>query len=594
MTELEVKLSADIKALESELKKAEAKLKGFGENVDKQGQKTKKGFDAVGKGAANATPTLQEFSRVIQDAPFGIIGVGNNITQLVSQFGNLQRATGSAGAAFKAVIGSLAGPGGILFAVSAIVTALTLYGDKLQLTSGFTDELSKKTAEFVGQAQNEIEVLRNLVSIASDENQSKKVREGAIQRINEKYGKYLGNLDEESIKTNAVKSSIDALTNSLLKQAQVRGIQALIEEKYKDSAEDLVSLQLEQKAAAKAVEAEVRNLQSSVAAFNNVSKDLPLTDQIKEIQRIVNQSGGSGSGRLRLLSSLIGEFNNAVNATKQFTADFNKELDPLRDILSDATIADLFSEFYDIEEVIVTAKEKVKGKKLLTQEEIDALVGVEEFNLSLEKLAQSINFFDQFDIKPPSDAGIPEGGWEDLFQIEELERVTEELNFIISNGVVQGFAGIGQAIGEALITGENLGSALGKSLLQTMGSVLTQLGELAIQTGVGILAVQTALKSLNPYVAIAAGVALVAIGSAFSSATRSLGSASAGGGGFGSGSVSGQGAQGGRISNGGGNFGASVNNNGTVVFEISGQKLVGVLNRTLNGNSRLGGNLALG
>src|SRR5690606_30494513 len=42
-----------------------------------------------------------EFSRIIQDAPYGIIGVGNNITQLTQSFASLRAQSTSTGAALK-------------------------------------------------------------------------------------------------------------------------------------------------------------------------------------------------------------------------------------------------------------------------------------------------------------------------------------------------------------------------------------------------------------------------------------------------------------------------------------------------------------
>ena len=111
-----------------------------------------KGMKKVGKAtSANATPALQEFSRVIQDAPYGIQGVGNNITQLVSQFGYLSKATGGSKAAFKELGKSLLGSGGVLFLVSTLVSLLTVYGDEIMNfisgTDSATDSLSDEAKE---------------------------------------------------------------------------------------------------------------------------------------------------------------------------------------------------------------------------------------------------------------------------------------------------------------------------------------------------------------------------------------------------------------------------------------------------------------
>ena len=50
-------------------------------------------------GASNAVAL--EFNRIIQDAPFGIVGVGNNLQQLTAQFSNLRAGGLTAGQAMK-------------------------------------------------------------------------------------------------------------------------------------------------------------------------------------------------------------------------------------------------------------------------------------------------------------------------------------------------------------------------------------------------------------------------------------------------------------------------------------------------------------
>ena len=77
------------------------------------GKGTQRGVKNFTKSTNQAQNALRDFSRVVQDAPFGIIGVGNNIQELAGSFGFLVRSTGGVRAAIGGVIGALSGPGGI-------------------------------------------------------------------------------------------------------------------------------------------------------------------------------------------------------------------------------------------------------------------------------------------------------------------------------------------------------------------------------------------------------------------------------------------------------------------------------------------------
>ena len=171
------------------------------------------------------------------------------------------------------------------------------------------------------------------------------------------------------------------------------------------------------------------------------------------------------------------------------------------------------------------------------------------------------------------------------FEIKLIE-FNQRVNQIIQTQVVSAFEGIGQAIGQAMVNGTNLFAALGGVLLSTLGDIAIKLGKTAIGIGVAMKAIKLSFK--NPATAIAAGVALVAIGSAIKGAASIVsGGASAGG-------VSGGGSSG-STGQGSSNSlsGFSTGQSGTVVFEIQGTRLVGVLNNTLRRNSNIGGSLQI-
>ena len=84
------------------------------------------------------------------------------------------------------------------------------------------------------------------------------------------------------------------------------------------------------------------------------------------------------------------------------------------------------------------------------------------------------------------------------------------------------FVGMGEVIG-GLISGTNGIGALPGVLLGTLGGMLKQLGTIAIQAAIGLTAIQTALKTLNPAVALVAGVGLIALGTAIQTGVKKLG-----------------------------------------------------------------------
>lgn len=94
--------------------------------------------------------------------------------------------------------------------------------------------------------------------------------------------------------------------------------------------------------------------------------------------------------------------------------------------------------------------------------------------------------------------------------------VSGVINNTLQKTVVQGT----QVMVNALIKGENAFEAFGKLAVGLIGDFLIQVGQMAVSVGIATLGVKAALQSLNPVVAIAAGAALIALGTAF----RSLGS----------------------------------------------------------------------
>ena len=93
------------------------------------------------------------------------------------------------------------------------------------------------------------------------------------------------------------------------------------------------------------------------------------------------------------------------------------------------------------------------------------------------------------------------------------------------NDSLQGLAvGLVEGIGDIAAGTGNL-QTVTAGLLDTLAGMMAQLGKLAIGTGIAVTGIKEALKSLNPAVAIAGGIALLALSRVVSAKAASIGEA---------------------------------------------------------------------
>jgi hypothetical protein len=103
---LNVEITSSVDGLKKGLVQADKGLKQFDTAAKKVTKTTAKMSNGVVKGAV---PAMTSFSQVVQDAPFGIRGVANNIQQLTMQMGHLSANAGGTKKALAAMVGTLTG-----------------------------------------------------------------------------------------------------------------------------------------------------------------------------------------------------------------------------------------------------------------------------------------------------------------------------------------------------------------------------------------------------------------------------------------------------------------------------------------------------
>jgi ElaB/YqjD/DUF883 family membrane-anchored ribosome-binding protein len=146
MPKFEIRATADVGQATAGLGKLQAELGKTAATAAKSDAAISKAANGIGKtlpaGANQATNALTNLGRVVQDAPFGFIGIANNINPLIESFQQLKVETGSTKGALASLASGLIGAGGLGFAVSVVTSLLTVFSMNAISAGGSAKTLS--------------------------------------------------------------------------------------------------------------------------------------------------------------------------------------------------------------------------------------------------------------------------------------------------------------------------------------------------------------------------------------------------------------------------------------------------------------------
>jgi hypothetical protein len=261
-----VKVGMDVAEIQSELQKAENLLRQFQAQLKKSTNTIEinmlnteikalntqisaygSALQKVGKPVGDASQSLINFSRIAQDAPYGMMGIANNLNPMVESFQRLAATEGGTKKALQAMVTGLTGPAGIGVAIGLLSALLSTYSKEIgQFFKGATGELEDfikkinelneelyKIAAKAEARQLKGEALVGIIGSSADLKQ----RETALAELKKLYS------DSEAIK----KLTIESDNRAMIAALNNASIQLQVTEKEKNNNTKLEEALLERR-----------------------------------------------------------------------------------------------------------------------------------------------------------------------------------------------------------------------------------------------------------------------------------------------------------------------------------------------------------
>lgn len=536
-------------------------------------------LEKVSNGISKLVGWFEELSPSTQTAILSVAGFAAAIGPLLIGIGSLMKTlpllVAETGLLRLGFVGLLSPIG--LFTAAAVLlgTTIALTYKETKTSADRNKEWAESLAKATANARIEISALETLYQKTQNTKISIDERKKAVDKLQESYPKYFANIKDEVILNGGAEKSYLSLKNAILLAARAKAAQSEIEKRAQERLNDELDLreklnkQLENYKNPKPiqnvrigstggnvsfVDVETVKNDAKAAAFAIIQqlKQLGATyrQQDAELLRIIEE------GQPSLEKGAEGSGDAIVKGLEKANKKVKNKVDEIK---------------YAYEQTGALGVGKKEG---IISGVFQNLIGDENAsNAFLERVKTSFNGLIEEINSRKSDLQIA---------IEEMNlAISESWSRTLTQGIGDGIANLANSLGEAMANGGNFIQSIGKSLLSTIGDIAIQLGKSAISIGVGMIAIKAAFK--NPATAIAAGVALVALGSFIKGTVAKI---PEGGGNSGNYSTSTGGSGGSYTSSStvyqNGGF------NGEVVFKINGYDLIGVISKNQDRLTRLG------
>jgi hypothetical protein len=220
-------------------------------------------FPKIVKGSESAMQATTNLGRVLQDLPFGFIGIANNLNPLLESFQRLGKESGGLKGTLKALAGSLMGAGGLGLALSAFqffalggVDALKKMFTSVDKGKSSFDALKERinaakeaTEMFLStlddvsfahldgakNAQAELVNVAALYNATQNQNKAMGDRRLAVDELQKQYPAYFKNISDEAILAGKAEGAYTKLTAAIIASAKARAIQDKLVDLQKQS-----------------------------------------------------------------------------------------------------------------------------------------------------------------------------------------------------------------------------------------------------------------------------------------------------------------------------------------------------------------------
>lgn len=522
---------------------------GISDAIDKTGKASQKLVKPVG----NAAGAMTGLTRIVQDAPFGFIAIGNNISETLSQFQSLSQQAGGAGNALKALGASFIGSGGVILGLNLAITGITTlvqkYGslgaaidailNPLSQQARIQKEINSTMLKGAQDAQTELARLDALYRAATNVNVPLSERNKIVDELQKKYPSYLGNLSNEQILAGKGAAAYQKLRDAVIAAARAKAIQNKIADlsseqlendiKREKALDNLIKAQkLEEKIG---VAAAVGHAAAELENYRKRGEEIVATidELVKRQDALVVSTGAVAAG---LDFGGKGETEKKVKTISSVLKDLEKDLTAI-----DVQFAAIGGNVRNLPIDKIKAFEKAVGEL----SDLSVRPGDKIFDQIQERIRQlqatlthtPVTLKIPIVIEPLPKVGFNHEAFRAAIQnfdfSSDLKTLQNNINAQIQNFLLDGIVNIGDGVGSALVGSSSGIKDAMKSFLTLLGNYMQNVGkQLIIYSGV-LKGIQVSIATLNFTVAAVAGAAAIVAGGALKAYASQLPSFATGG-----------------------------------------------------------------